>query len=395
MKILWVLPKLTFPTEDGACVASDALGCHIAGLCEQLDVFYYRDEGDRQTDLYAMNWGTQQIFSAQKKKFKSLVSKTRFWFWRFLRHPLTPVSTSVFDSLEARIEFHSALRKTKYDYIVFDGLHTWAMARNLLNTRDISLIYRSHNVESEVWASAARGAKWPLTLFMRFQSRVMRTLEEDLISRASEVWAISAEDAEIFRKINERVSVVPVGMKFSAPKNYQGEKIKLFFLGRMDWGPNRDGIKWFLDEVWPQVHTQRKDIELYIAGSGDSSWLETYRGLAATHFLGRIESVANTYAQMDLAITPIFYGSGTRIKVIESVANGVPLISTRMGVQGSGLIPGDYLQAETASEWIDALVKVCGRDLNLLAHHSSNRLRPLLDGATVATRAIRELADSV
>lgn len=393
MNILWVTPKLTFPTEDGARVATDAIGSQLSSLCDRVDIFYFREEMDVKSDLYQKRWGAKQTFCAPRKYFKNLMAKARFWLGRFVLHPLTPVSTAVFDTLGSRIEFHKLLENNSYDLIVFDVLHPWAMARNVLKDNHPKLIYRAHNVESEIWASAARKAKWPLSLFLWWQAKVMGDLEVDLLKRADQVWAISAEDMEIFSKETSRVKLVPVGMKFRAPKIFKGPNIKLFFLGRMDWGPNKDGLKWFLDEVWPEVITKREDIELYIAGSGDSSWLESYKELSQTHFLGRVESVEDTYALMDLSITPIFYGSGTRIKVIESVANGVPLISSKMGVQGSGLQEGDFLHVETAHEWAQALINLKGEELNLLAHHSSNRLRPLLDGASVAARALKEDLD--
>lgn len=85
-------------------------------------------------------------------------------------------------------------------------------------------------------------------------------------------------------------------------------------------------------------------------GSGDSSWGSELFKASGIKFLGFVKDLEAVYAECDFSIIPIRYGSGTRIKVIESISKNVPIVSTVMGVQGSGLT--DYFKAETSEDWI-------------------------------------------
>ena len=108
-----------------------------------------------------------------------------------------------------------------------------------------------------------------------------------------------------------------------------------------------------------------------IVGSGDGAWLKPYLQLPGLRFLGRVENVEPYYAQSIASIVPIFYGSGTRVKVIESSLNYRPCISTVIGVEGIGVESGvHYFQAETENEWTEVLANLSpaqARELGMCA----------------------------
>ena len=130
-------------------------------------------------------------------------------------------------------------------------------------------------------------------------------------------------------------------------------------MGRLDWPPNREGLLWFLEKVWPEVHRRRPSLELWIGGSGDSEWLKSRGETPGTKYLGRVDRLDEVYRDCLLCLVPVFYGSGTRVKAIEASRYGRACLSTALGVEGLGMEEGrTFLRAETAEEWVDALVNM-------------------------------------
>ena len=159
--------------------------------------------------------------------------------------------------------------------------------------------------------------------------------------------------------------------------------IKLLFLGKMDWAPNKDGLKWFLEEVWPYIDISR--VELQIVGSGDSTWGAELFKAPGINFLGFVKDLNVVYSDCDFSIIPIRYGSGTRIKVIESISKCKPIISTAMGVQGSGLT--DYFNAESSEDWIQLINSLDKKRGLEMAHNAFIQLEAMYSPLEIGNKA--------
>lgn len=206
-----------------------------------------------------------------------------------------------------------------------------------------------------------RNKKNPLKkLFLLFQTKRVAQFETSLVKCADGIATVSPIDF-IKLKIMEpniKGNVVPISFDFTGPLAFteSNEKINIMFLGRLDWPPNKDGLIWFLNEVWPKVLKNRSDIWLSIAGSGNSEWMSQYAGLPNMTFLGKIQDLNSFYQKSCLLIAPIFYGSGTRVKIIEACRYGRPCLSTTVGAEGIGLeTPKNYYCADTAEDWVKCL----------------------------------------
>lgn len=106
-------------------------------------------------------------------------------------------------------------------------------------------------------------------------------------------------------------------------------------------------------------------------------------------FFGFVKDLEAVYADCDFSIIPIRYGSGTRIKVIESISKGVPIVSTEMGVQGSGL--SDYFKAETKEEWIQILNSLDKAKGQEVAKRAFIQLEEMYSPASIAKKAVASL----
>lgn len=397
-RCLWVVPKAIFPVRDGARVANQALLKSVRPHFHQLDLMLFNEKDSDEYFLpdYYREFGATNVYFFKRASFSSILKKLLFLGKNFLKNPHLPVTTGYFHTGELKREIKNVLADQHYDLVVFDGLHPYAAFAELPIFSNAQLVYRAHNVEGDLWSTAANKTKIPLIKhLLLWQGRKMADLEKKIIARAKKVWCISPDDLNRFKELevghDHKLCMIPVGMNFKKMTGVQIETrspIKLLFLGKMDWAPNRDGLQWFLQEVWPAIDHDK--FELHIVGSGDSSWGRELFQSPGIKFHGFVKDLDAIYRNCDFSIIPIRYGSGTRIKVIESISKGVPVISTEMGVQGSGL--RDYLKAETALDWIET-IKGLDRDQGkMLAETAFVQMESTYSPLSIGEQAFRSIA---
>lgn len=144
-----------------------------------------------------------------------------------------------------------------------------------------------------------------------------------------------------------RLEVIPNSVSLPASPRRNEERDTLLFVGNLSYAPNIEGIVWFIREVLPLILKVRA-VRLRIVGRGHSVALA---GLAdgAVEVLGAVENLTAIYEASTLAIAPLFSGAGTRIKVIEAAAFGVPLVATTIATQGLAISAETIWQADDAA----------------------------------------------
>ena len=135
--------------------------------------------------------------------------------------------------------------------------------------------------------------------------------------------------------------------------------------------PNADGLIWLLESVWPQVRTRRPDARLRVIGKVAAAWDRPWpEGAEAAGF---VDDLAAAYAGAALTLTPLRFGSGVKIKVIEALAHGLPVISTPVGAEGMEAAPAEVLHvADDAAAFAAAMVAALG-DPRAAAHRTAAR----------------------
>jgi glycosyltransferase involved in cell wall biosynthesis len=205
--------------------------------------------------------------------------------------------------------------------------------------------------------------------------------------------AIKAEDAAHIRSVapETATTVLPYTLDGAHPDTdlHTARAPVAVFVASMTQ-PNIDGLAWLLETVWPQVRALCPTARLQVIGKVSQSWDKPWPdGVAA---LGFAEDLAAVYAGAALALTPLRFGSGVKIKVIEALAHGVPVVSTTIGAEGLDHAPSDILPVEDEAPRFAATVAALLTDPNTAArraqarrfaaeHHGPAAIRAALDGA--------------
>lgn len=297
-----------------------------------------------------------------------LRSRLRSRPYRILANSIAGASLrgrSVYSELLNRRDIADPIRewlsKQSYDVILANQLYVIPLIPPALHSR---VILDTHNADSLRLKRLAReGNADPFKRLAAYAQSVMtRHFESQLAKTLMGVWAVSDADAEHFHSLAfNRVAVVPNGTQVPPQVHQSGRRtnaeIKLLFVGSLGYSANLDALQWFCDE-WGSA---ARDISwrLTVVGSGDISRAQQ---IIATEpriaLVGRVESVDDYYLTADALVVPMRQGGGTRLKVIEAMAAGLPIISTEMGMEGVGARPGEHYLQVRSPEGFKAALRV-------------------------------------
>jgi glycosyltransferase involved in cell wall biosynthesis len=222
-----------------------------------------------------------------------------------------------------------------------------------------AVILREENVEADLLFGLAAVRPWMTGWLYRLEARRLARAEACVCHAADAVAAISADDADRLRQLAPRaeVLVVPPGHSTLARAisgTLEGDP-SFLAVGSFDWGPNRDGIRWLLNEIWPLILARRPGSMLHIAGPGSAKLPPAPR----VQRLGVVADAADLYDPSTTVLVPVRVGSGVRVRLLEAWAAGVPALTTSVGAGGLGV--GEepaLLTADTIERFADEAVRL-------------------------------------
>jgi len=212
------------------------------------------------------------------------------------------------------------------------------------------------DIPSQVWDTRAIEARSVGARVKALRQRSLwRQREQKLTTRFSQIAVCSTEDKKYLGG-SSQVQVIPNG--FAKPQHkterssHQHKRIG--FIGKLDYAPNRKGVEWFLQEVWPKVLAKHPDAEFRMVGSNSQ---QHFQGAPNTSSLGFVEDVDQEMASWSSSIVPIQTGGGTRIKIAEAFSKHCPIVSTSLGAYGYDLTSGQQcLLADSSKEFAQACI---------------------------------------
>lgn len=232
------------------------------------------------------------------------------------------------------------LRKEKYDLICLESLFTAYLlgtARSAAPSTPIVLMQQ--NVESRLFRRLTRARSGAWRLLGLWECGRIERAEREAVRRATAVVALSDEDAAALKEMDPaaRTLVQPPGIQVPSegPAGPPARRDTVLFLGSYDWPPNRDGVHWLLDEVWPRVRGRHPAARLILAGNDPGGGMRRLndpgRGIDARGF---VDDPGEVFREAAFSVAPIRFGSGVRLKILESLAVGRTLVTTGPGLEG-------------------------------------------------------------
>lgn len=268
----------------------------------------------------------------------------------------------LFEHADAAAHVRTLLREAPFDVAHLDTVFLCGYVRLLDRT---PFVLNHHNVESHLLGRRTDRMRGPARAFFGRQARATVEIEREFGSRAASNLVVSDLDGERLQEIapRARVDTIPNGVDvtFFAPDAAQPVQPRsLVWAGGMDWFPNADAIEWFATALWPALAADDPERTAVIIGRHPPARAVS---LAAAdprvQVLGFVDDVRPHVRRAATYICPIRVGGGTRLKVLDALALGRPLVATRIGVEGIGLVDGvHYLEANDVSETVAQVRRV-------------------------------------
>lgn len=357
MKILWVKTDFLHPTDRGGQIRTLET---LRRLHPRHEVHYLAYDNPAQPEgLARANEYCSYVYPVAHR----IPEKTSPAFFAQLLKGLVsplPVAAARWKSSAFAQKYAEVTRLHQFDSIVCDFLFP---ATNIQQLSSCTLF--QHNVEAIIWERHAEQGRTPLhRWYFGLQAKRMAAYEGQVCRAVRNIIAVSVSDAQIMRDRYQapRVAAVPTGVDvdFFRPSGPAPPQADLIFLGSMDWMPNIDGMQWFADEIWPLILQRRPQTTLAIVGRKPAPAIQALAQKPGISVTGTVPDVRPWLHGGKISIVPLRIGGGTRLKIYESMAAQVPVVSTAIGAEGLDWSDGQNILIA------DSPTNFAGRCLQLL-----------------------------
>lgn len=373
MRILLVVPEVPYPPHKGTALRNFHLARAMAARHEVRILAAGEASPDRIAPLVETGCTVETFRRPDRSiadRIGDVIGSTR----PDLTRRLLP------DALRRRVA--ELVAAGGWDLLQVEGLElgevVWAARRS---GRPIRVLYDAHNVEYRLqWRAAGadlgRPRRWPWAIYSLIEAPKLRRYERALGRAVDRVVAVSEPDAaDLAGVIGRPVDLVPNGIdcSFFCPRSDPAAPTpdrppRIVFGGTLDYRPNVDAAIWLVREILPRVWAVRPDLRAVLVGRDPAP---AVRALASDRVIvtGYLPDLRPEVWASDLYVVPLRAGGGTRFKVLEGLALGVPVLTTTLGAEGIGGTPGvHYLVADRAADFADRILAVladpaAGRDL--------------------------------
>jgi len=338
-RVLWIKADPLYPLDSGGKIRTFQMLKEWHAQHEVTYLALFPEGMPEAAKAHASTYSTHQTWIPWKDEPKGSL---RF-YGSLLKNLLLSRHPYVIDkyrSAEAVKNIDRLDRANRFDIVVADFL---SMTLNLVATQidPKTTIVFQHNVESQIWKRHFESARNPLLkAYMRIQWQRYRRFEAQMCARFKGVIAVSEDDAIRFRDefgLTNVLGYVPTGVDvdYFSGNDYRPEPQHLVFLGSMDWMPNIDGILDFVRNVYPKIKVRCPAAQLTIVGRNPvSSVVALAKEDAGIHVTGTVDDVRPYMNRATVSVVPLRVGGGTRIKIFEAMAMGIPVVSSTIGAEG-------------------------------------------------------------
>jgi polysaccharide biosynthesis protein PslH len=299
-----------------------------------------------------------------------------------LRGAVGPLPFSVLNYTRGEMEDVLArlLREERFDIVQLEGVQLAGylpLLRRAVN-RPRAIVCDWHNIESEVLHRYADAAANPaLRLYARHAANRLEEFERRFVHQCDMHVVVSERDRDTLARYGAGAPIVLIDNgvdveSFSDCAGARGRppagRFRVVFVGAMDYHANVDAVKNFALSAWPEVHRRLPQSVFTIVGRNPGSEIRSLGTAPGIEVTGTVPDVRPYYAEAFAAVAPLRVAGGTRLKILEAMAAGVPVVATTRGAEGLAVDPNvHFLLANTAGEMCEAVV-LLSRDSVKAAH---------------------------
>lgn len=380
MKIFMLTPYLPYPLHSGGQIRSYQLLKFLARRHQITLVSLIREESEKKY-IENLEPFCDRIIVVKRRRAWSLFNILLAAVSAF------PFLVAIYYSRQLKALIKTELEREHYDLI---HAETFYIMPNIPHTT-VPILLVEQTIEFKVYQHFAQNFAFPPAKpFLYFDVFKLRFWEHYFWRRATRVVAMSHADKRVMQQTIQSgdIDIVPNGVDltfFSFKRSHPPSSPTILFVGNFNWLQNREAVARLVSEVWPYIAQKLPHSKLWIVGRNPTSSiaaLSSHRIQVKT-----VDDIRDAFTAADVLVAPLYGPGGTRYKVLEAMASGVPVVTTKAGIEGIEATDGhDVLIRNTSESIAQAVVDlVSDRALyELIARSARKKIEQLYDWRRIA-----------
>lgn len=357
MNVLLLTQVLPYPPDSGPKVKTWNVLKYLAERHTVMLLSFVR--GDQTRDVDELRRFCHQVWTVPMQRSvtrdalamgRSLVTGQP---WMMLRDDLP----------EMRAEVDRLAREQHFDVAHADQLNMVQYAQRVSGAH---VVFDAHNALWLLYRRlAATMPQGPRRWLLERDWRLLKTYEGRIVRACDGVLAVSEEDRAALGEAagaQPPITVIPIAVDTDevCPVARRPEASHIVHVGTMYWPPNIDAMRWFVREVYPLVRRERPDAVFDMVGSRPpAEFVQLSNPASGIHVAGYVPDTTPYLEQAGVFIVPVRAGGGMRVKILNALAQGLPIVSTTLGAEGIAVVDGEHvLLADTPEGFAQAVLRV-------------------------------------
>jgi glycosyltransferase involved in cell wall biosynthesis len=376
MRILQLSPQVPLPSDNGGKIGIYGITKYLSERGNEIHFVAFKKASDKEQSLselkkicipHLLNVSTKNsLFDIFINLFSPVPYNISKYYKEELKHFLADF-------------FH----RTEVDIIHIDHLHLGWCVDVIKGLTSAPVVLREHNLELKIMQRYSENQhNYFLKKYSEIQYRKFLKYEPVLAGKFDECIMVSGEDEKSLLEMNPKVKTtsIGVGVNSNSLNFIKKETIpySIFHLGSLEWFPNHEGLKWYLEEIFPLILKEIPEVKLYLYGKGTEKVKISDNISSNIINVGYVQNVWAEIADKQLAIVPLRIGSGIRVKIIEMLGIGQNILSTSIGKEGIDVEDGkEIIIADSAQEFITKTISYFNHVYNSeqLSKNAKNKIR--------------------
>ncbi len=357
MKILQLCKKFPYPLKDGEAIAVTYLARAFAELGSEVTLLSMNT---------SKHWFDTRELPHDFDHYAAIHTAyvdNRIRPWPALRSLFSARSYHIerFEEAAFAEKLTQLLQQEHFDVVQLESVYLAPYIPIIRTHSTASIVLRAHNVEHEIWERVAANGRPLKKWYLQKITPRLKQYEIENLNNYDLLVGITARDVARFQQLglHQPTTVTPIGLdcRDYQPDNASFQRpLSLSFIGSLDWMPNQEGLRWFLDRVWtPLLAPAFPELTFHIAGRTAPEWLRRLQ-MDRVHFHGEVDSAPDFLNQHSVMVVPLLSGGGMRAKILEGMALGKVVLSTSIGMEGIGAKhQQEALLADSPEAFADAI----------------------------------------
>ena len=335
MRILQITNKVPYPVKDGGAIACMNLARGFSLLGHQVTILAMNTVKHHIT-LGEIPESVKELAEFKLVNVPARISPVCALFNLLLSRK--PYNATRFISNTFADELKKVLQENEFDIIQLEGLYVCPYIQVIRQFSKAKVIYRAHNIEHEIWSRTAVMAHGFEKWYLKNLSKRIKRFETQVLNKYDLLVPITGRDGAILNKMGNtkpaHVSQTGIDSSVLIPNSKNLNHPSLFHIGSLEWSPNQEGLIWFFENCWDAIREKYPELKFYVAGRNAPPWFQKMLNLPNVVFKGEVADAYEFMNSKSIMVVPLFSGSGMRIKIIEGMALGKPIVTTPVGTEG-------------------------------------------------------------